>query len=417
MGFGTSSYGRASVDLNRVLSATDGTAFRLNAVGLDTGVDGRDVVKNKRWGIAPSIAFGLNTPTRLTLNYLHVQQNNTPDGGVPTVGLPGYTTPDALAYGSRRTFLNTAAKVNPRNFYGTTSDFDDVTADMLTVRFEHDFSPNLTVRNTTRYGKTTEDYMLTSFMAGGYPATGPVAVTAGFLARPTRTNPSTWTVTRNLPTNKYQINTILVNQTNVTAKLESGGIKHSLIGGLELIREEQRNDNFFGQGFASVAGTTAAAAAAGSWPVANFYNPNPNVSGYKRLRNGTGTDGTTETVALYLFDTAQLSPQWQITGGLRYGPLQHQLLWHRAVHHRRQSHIAGGHHRADHAGQQRRPVQLQAGPGVQAEANGSIYAGYATRSSRPAAATSPSAPPPTTPATRTSIRRRPPRWRWAPSGS
>ena len=54
---------------------------------------GRDEVKNKRWAVAPSLAFGLNTPTRVFLDYLHVEQNNVPDGGVPTIGLPGYSTP------------------------------------------------------------------------------------------------------------------------------------------------------------------------------------------------------------------------------------------------------------------------------------------------------------------------------------
>src|SRR6478752_6475788 len=96
--YGSADYGRGTLDWNRVISGADGssTAFRLNAVAEDGGVAGRDVVKNKRWGIAPSIAFGLNTPTRVYLDYLHVKQNNLPDGGVPTIGLPGYSTPDAL---------------------------------------------------------------------------------------------------------------------------------------------------------------------------------------------------------------------------------------------------------------------------------------------------------------------------------
>ncbi len=43
-------------------------------------------------GHVPSFAFGLNSPTRFYFDLVHVQQNNIPDGGVPTVGLfgPGY---------------------------------------------------------------------------------------------------------------------------------------------------------------------------------------------------------------------------------------------------------------------------------------------------------------------------------------
>ncbi|MGC8020796.1 catecholate siderophore receptor Fiu, partial [Salmonella enterica] len=76
-------------------------------------------------------------------------------GGVPTIGLPGYTSPDAS-----RSFLSGAARVNSSNFYGLSSDYDKVTADMFTARVEHDFSQNVKLQNTTRYAKTSQDYLL-----------------------------------------------------------------------------------------------------------------------------------------------------------------------------------------------------------------------------------------------------------------
>jgi catecholate siderophore receptor len=175
IGFGSASYKRGSIDWNKSLSSANGigAAFRLNAVVEDSGVAGRDFIKNKHTAIAPSIALGLNSPTRFYFDYLHVDQDNTPDGGVPTIGLPSYTNPDPTALGARRRgFLDYAAPVNPKNFYGTSSDFNNVKADMFTARVEHDFTPDLTLRNTTRYGKTKQDYMLTSFMLGGLTATG-----------------------------------------------------------------------------------------------------------------------------------------------------------------------------------------------------------------------------------------------------
>ncbi|MDM0080836.1 catecholate siderophore receptor Fiu [Variovorax sp. J31P179] len=328
--YGSADYGRGTLDWNRVISGADGsaTAFRLNAVAEDGGVAGRDEVKNKRWGIAPSIAFGLNTPTRVYLDYVHMKQDNVPDGGVPTIGLPGYSTPDALLINSpilRRTFLNYAQRVDSKNFYGTTSDFNDVTTDMFTARVEHDITPDMTLRNITRYGKTEQDYMLTSFMLGGLTATrvgntntyrGTVpALTAGFINTPVASNPLTWTVTRNGPTNRDQENTILLNQTSLSSKFNTGSFSHTANFGLELSREEQTAGNFYAPGFASVNTTFAPA---GSWPVANLYNPNPNVTGYNRLSNGTGSFGKTDTVSLYGFDTMKINEQWQITGGLRY---------------------------------------------------------------------------------------------------
>lgn len=89
---------RTTADWNQSLGAT--SALRINGMWQDSGQPGRDHVQNKRWGIAPSLAFGLGTATRYYLNLLYVKQDNVPDGGVPTLGLPGWTpqpTLEALA--------------------------------------------------------------------------------------------------------------------------------------------------------------------------------------------------------------------------------------------------------------------------------------------------------------------------------
>jgi catecholate siderophore receptor len=59
---------RATADINTVIDADSGTAFRLNLLDQDSENPGRDFVKAKRWGVAPSLAFGLNSPTRVYLN-------------------------------------------------------------------------------------------------------------------------------------------------------------------------------------------------------------------------------------------------------------------------------------------------------------------------------------------------------------
>lgn len=90
---GSAWFRRGTLDVNQVIGDT--TAARLNVMGEKTHDAGRDKVKNERYGIAPSVAFGLGTANRLYLNYLHVTQHNTPDGGIPTIGLPGYSAPSA----------------------------------------------------------------------------------------------------------------------------------------------------------------------------------------------------------------------------------------------------------------------------------------------------------------------------------
>ncbi|SFM54553.1 catecholate siderophore receptor Fiu [Variovorax sp. OV329] len=294
VGFGSGSYKRATVDWNKVISGADGsgTALRINAFKEDSGTAARDEVKTDRWGFAGSLAFGLNSPTRVILDYLHMDQNNVPDGGVPTIGLPGYTTPDPT-----RQFITSAPMVRSRNFYGTSSDFDNVKGDMLTARVEHDISPNMTLRNITRWGETSQDYYLTAFMGS-----------SANLRTPNPNDLSTWTIARSNPTNKDQENKIISNQTNLTAKFDTGSVKHSLSTGLELTREEQSANLFYAAGFAGVVALAPA----------NLYAPNPNITPFNRVHNGTGNKGTTDTVGVYVFDTVTLTPNWLINAGVRY---------------------------------------------------------------------------------------------------
>lgn len=286
LGLGSASYKRASIDLNRVVNAETGTAVRLNAMAQDANVAGRNGIENNRWGIAPSFAFGLNSPTRVFVNLLHIKQSNVPDGGVLTMGLPGYTSPDP----AKRGYLSGAARVNSKNFYGTASDHDDVTATMATLKMEHDFSATTKLRNTTRWGETKQDYLLTAFMAGSTQ-----------LVTPNANDPSTWTMSRNINT-KDQVNRILTNQTNLSTSLATGSVQHDLSLGLELTREEQTNYGL---------------ATKGTVPAVSVYNPDSSISLPDYQRNGADSKGKTDTVALYAFDTLKFNDQWQANLGLR----------------------------------------------------------------------------------------------------
>src|SRR5262249_27832429 len=87
--YGTANRKRLTADLNSPLSVGPPTtwlshsAFRLNGLWQDGGVPGRDVVELQSQAIAPSVAFGLDTPTRLTFASEVMRQNNVPDYGIP----------------------------------------------------------------------------------------------------------------------------------------------------------------------------------------------------------------------------------------------------------------------------------------------------------------------------------------------
>jgi catecholate siderophore receptor len=282
--YGSGDFKRAVADVN--MGLTDSIAARLNLMIQDSDVVGRDRVENNRWGVAPSIAFGLNGDTRVFLDYLHVQQNNVPDGGVPTVGLPGYSSPDPIA----RPFLSNAARVDSENFYGTTNDHDDSNTDMVTGIVEHDFGSGFTVRNITRWGETDQNYRLMSFMAG-----------ATQLQTPAPDDPDSWTITRNA-NNKNVTNKILTNQTTLRASFATGFVQHTIATGVEFIREEQKTRTY---------------AAIGTLPPVSLYHPDPNAPEYATVLTGAYTKGKTDTAAIYFNDTLVFSPQWQISAGLR----------------------------------------------------------------------------------------------------
>ncbi|HEY1103605.1 MAG TPA: catecholate siderophore receptor Fiu [Burkholderiaceae bacterium] len=304
---GTDSRVRATADLNRALNlGIPGSALRLNLMADRGDKAGRNVVKNESIGFAPSLAFGLGTSTRIFLNYVHVEQDNIPDGGIPAIGFPGYrhsqaagTAPapvlNATQIGLVNAAVNGASRVSTSNFYGANSDYDKVDADMITARIEHDLSPVTTFRNVSRYGRTRQEYVLT-----GVNALGNLFSTPGN-AFGAVNNPALWTVARSRQ-GKDQVNEILTNQTSLNTSFLLGGLKHTLGTGLEFIYERQNALGF-------TAGTTGAA---------NLYNPSTADVFGQVTPSGAVTTGRTTTGAVYVFDNIELSPQWELNAGLRW---------------------------------------------------------------------------------------------------
>jgi len=281
---GEGDYARGTADLNWKVG--EHTALRLNLLDQDAGVNGRDRTKNKRWGVAPTLGFGLQTPTRLYLGYIHIEQNNIPDGGVLTIGLPGYSSPDPV----NRPYVSNAAPVDPANWYGTRDDHDDITSDTLSAIFEHDFSDALSIVNVTRWSETDQNYQLSSFMAGTTQ-----------LVTPDANDPSTWTITRNI-NNKDATNKVMTNQTNLRVRFHTGGLEHNLSSGVEFIREDVLNRTYAGTG---------------AYPPVSVYNPDPDASGYSRALSGARTALRTDTAAIYVNDTVEFNKYLQATAGLR----------------------------------------------------------------------------------------------------
>jgi len=261
---------RLSVDLNRVLGET--SAVRLNLLVDDSGVAGRKLAKQKTLGFAPSIAFGLGTPTSVVLSYQHVKQEDRPDWGVPGAFVKGTINYNPLA-----------AQAGRDTFYGLASDYDDVTSDAFLARIEHKISPTLTISNQTRWSKTDRSALYT--------------VPTGYTA-----------ATQLVPTQRQGFsreNTGLSNLTNLTAKFNTGSVKHTLATGLELTQEKSVSGRYPTNGVLGNPGNVSVF----------FPNPYRFVTG-ALIPTQTGTVKI-RTIAAYAYDTVEFNPQWQLTGGLR----------------------------------------------------------------------------------------------------
>ncbi|GAA0778339.1 TonB-dependent siderophore receptor [Castellaniella ginsengisoli] len=291
LGIGTDKYLRATADGNWQLSDT--AAFRLNVMGASGDMPGRSAVDYKNWGVAPTISFGLGTPTRASISYYHYQTDGMPDYGVPL---------------TRNTTIKTDTgilDVDRETFYGLYDrDFRKTQADIGTIEIEHDITDRLTVRNATRYGETINDYVVTN------PGDG-----LRWLDAPT----NTWWLQRGLKS-RWQKSTILANVTELTGKFETAGLKHRFNAGIELSRETTKNASY---NVVTMNGTACPASLPGSakstLDCTPLYNPNPNDPWSGSItRNPLSLDAKSTTQAAYFFDSIELNEQFSVNAGLRF---------------------------------------------------------------------------------------------------
>lgn len=319
---GTHDYKRITADVNKQIGET--VAVRLNVMAQEADVAGRDYVRNESFGVAPSIAFGLNTPTRFYLFSQHVRQDNVPDGGIPTIGMNGSylsplwnhdnntATPTQATAGSTAlsNAYNRAGRVDTSNFYGSKKDYEKVAADMLTAKFEHDLGGGSVLRNVTRYGKTRMDRVLTGISAIAHSNNAHNPLNAAYLDP---SDSGSWKIGRSRQ-RVDQENEILANQTTLNAEFSTGFIKHSLASGIELMYERQKTRSF-GTAAATINGVAHPAIVN---PAASLYSPDADTYLGTPYATGAYADGRTTTAAAYLFDNMKFGERFMLNGGVRF---------------------------------------------------------------------------------------------------
>lgn len=275
LGVGTDNFFRGTFDVNQVVDEAAGIAVRLTAMGHSADEPGRDHVFNRRWAVAPSIGFGLDGDTSFIVNYLHLEQNDRPDAG-----LPNGRNPSLAGSG----FEGRVAPVHRTNFYGYSTDYRTVATDSVTGRFEHRFSDSVTIRNTTRFARVHNDQLISS---------------PRFVGSVTTLGPATQAVGNRKP--RDQVDRLFINQTSLTAKFATGGIGHTLVIGGELVDESNENRRRLDA----------------NGPVTNLFDPVLQAAA-PIAYNGTRARTDVTTQSLYIFDTIELGEQWNIVAGVRH---------------------------------------------------------------------------------------------------
>jgi len=273
---------RARVDSNIVLG--ESTALRINALTDDADVAGRNEVTNSKDALALSLAHGIGSAQRMTLNAEYQQQDNLPDYGLPWV-----SDPEAVAELADHVYQ--APPVNFDNFYGNIyRDYEDITAQSLTGRVEQDLSANSTLRLQARVGSVARK---------------------GVVTAPRFFNQKTGTDVRQSDEKTRDTkNSLAAVQLDLVAEYQTGGIKHNLVTGIEWAQETFKRWNMVDVVDDNLDSTPS---------LVDLYHPDPRVpfSGVY-ARDGNSIEAEGDNIALYLFDTVTLSPQWQLTLGARW---------------------------------------------------------------------------------------------------
>ena len=310
-GIGTDDYYRGTVDAN--LRLNELIAVRLNAMAHKNDVPGRDVDTYKRWGVAPSVSIGMAGPAKLTLQYLHQEDDNIPQYGVPYY--------DGLIRGVHRS-----------DYFGYRNvDRQEITVDQATAIFEHDFSDSWSIRNLARWQKVSQ---LT--VVG--PPQGTYCLSTGVTPRGDSCTITVSGAPFTVPDGYYYIggprgtlrnstNELMYDQVDLRGTFSTGAIEHTLVIGASALWEKYTLNN--GNALTNADGTRFYT----RYPLVNIANPNEIVVGpdlpdgfsygsnvYDGPVNFTYTSrqrGEVDNYAVYLFDAMKLG-KFELNGGVRY---------------------------------------------------------------------------------------------------
>ncbi len=287
---------------------------RIAAMGQNIDTPDRDHVGTKRWGVAPSVSADVTDKTKVTLSYVYQGEDSVPDYGHPYLPAPAYNAGTGALTNSGYFGNGKATPPVPiprNNWFGVVGGSlnDRVLTDthILTGKIEHEFANNVKVSNTTRYvsvdrmARPTAPRSLfqannTSAVTPGYPVE---LMTIGRQHFMTETD-----------------NALLINQTDLSAKFNTFGLRHTVAAGLEFAKEDRFQQR--ARGTAPTGDASNLCAPTHLICRTSLYYPVD--TSFGGVFNGWNTPLVTEakTVAAYVSDQIKINDYFEIMGSVRH---------------------------------------------------------------------------------------------------
>ena len=363
VGAGTDNYQRITLDGNKDFG--NGIAARVAVLGHKNEKAGQaDGAEYARAGIAPSITFGLDTPTRATLSYYYLKSDDTPDSGIPYNNPTGYSQ-----------YSGKPIDVKQGIYYGWKDrDFQKQENQIGTFKLEHDLTDNLTISNTAVYNNSKNDYLWTN----PDDSQGNIYKNGNVWARVNSRVADTDTFT---------------DQLALTGKFNTGFLKHSFNLGAEYSDQETDRTQYIING-KNATGTlnpddtptndcSISANITSGW-CTSVQNPNRGPwTGSISTEGADQYNTQTKSTSVYFLDSIEFNPQWILDLGVRWDKFDtEQTMTYGA----RNSAVLGSPTtpptklvgEKDTAESDTDFFTYQAGLTFKPVENGSIYASYAT---------------------------------------
>ncbi len=283
---GNHNYHRSTGDFN--WKTGQDAALRLNLMhtqaannGSGSGVDKYGLAAAFRWGIGTRDEFLLSAS-------LLDNKNPRMNYGLPYVRFATQSQAD-----------NTVLPgLDPSNYYGLASDRNTGTAKNLLLSHTHRFAHDSQLKTQLRKGVFTRDQRASAIRSAGLTLDnfGPETV----LTRGT-----------NLKVQDVDVTQL---QSDFSAKFNALGLKHELLTGIDISRENK---------IVFLARTAAQGGVTITKPTTLAGTPNDGASINEDSRSfRTGNDFSSNAIGIYAQDLVHLTPQWKLLGGLRYDSMK-----------------------------------------------------------------------------------------------